>query len=370
MESLRWYNGGPLMAFLPSFAVSKGIVNVAQVAERISLAAVRQLPEAADFPRHPATWYLFCRSTALRRKPLSRKMLDRHLVAYRLSSGRVAMLDANCAHLGADLGRGRIQGDTIQCPFHHWSYSSDGRCVSVPGSGCVPKSARLRSYPVVERHGYVFFFLGREPLFPLPFFLNCDSEDFIASQPFQFQVDSPWFMLVANGFDGQHFQAVHDRRLTATPKVDCPAPFARRMRFEAEVAGHTIFDQLLRRFVGKHVRVSITSWGGPHVLVEGVFERAHSRLLVASQPLDEHNTLSDVIAFARRGWQPVMRHIVDPINLRVRRRFTQAFLQYDIDKLRGVRYQPEGLTEQDREMINYFHWLTTLPRSEYEDPPR
>jgi hypothetical protein len=142
------------------------------------------------------------------------------------------------------------------------------------------------------------------------------------------------------------------------------------MRFEAEVIGTSLFDCMLRAFAGKRVRISITTWGGPYVLVEGVFERAHSRLLVASQPVDEHNTLSEVIAFAPRGRRPWSAFVTNPINTSVRRRFTKAFLQYDIDKLQGVRYQPEGLTEQDSELIAYFHWLTTLPRSAYEDPVR
>ncbi len=142
------------------------------------------------------------------------------------------------------------------------------------------------------------------------------------------------------------------------------------MRFEAEVAGTTVFDRMLQRFAGKQVRITITSWCGPYVLVEGQFDRAHSRLLVASHPLDEHNTQSEVIAFARRGRRPWTRRLVDPINLRIRRRFTQAFLQYDIDKLRGVRYQPTGMTEQDMELARYFEWLTTLPHSEYEDRTR
>jgi aminopyrrolnitrin oxygenase len=342
-------------------------VNVAQVAESLSTDRLPELPDATEFARQPATWYLFCRSSQLQGKPFSRKMLNRNLVAYRTAAGRVAVLDAACAHLGADLGRGRVNGDSIQCPFHHWSYSHDGRCVSIPGSNCVPRSARLRTYPAVERHGCIFFFFGAQPLFELPFFADCDPDDFVASQSFQFPMDCPWYMLVGNGFDGQHFQAVHDRRLTSVPKVDCPAPFSRRMRFEAEVAGTTIFDRLLQRIAGKQVRVTITSWGGPYVLVEGRFGRAHSRLLVASHPLDEHNTLSEVIAFARRGRQPWTRRLVDPINLRVRRRFTQAFLQYDIDKLRGVSYQPTGMTEQDQELARYFEWLITLPRSEYED---
>ena len=226
---------------------------MAQVAERMSNDQLPELPESSEFHRYPATWYLFCRSSELQAKPFSKKMLGRRIVGYRASSGRVAILDANCAHLGAHLGRGRIHGDSIQCPFHHWCYSSGGQCVSVPTSHSIPTSARLRTYPAVERYGYVFLFFGPQPLFPLPFFPNCNPYDFPASRTFHFNMDTPWFMLVGNGFDGQHFQAVHDRRLTSVPTVDCPGPFARRMRFDAEVAGLTVFDRLLRRFAGPRV---------------------------------------------------------------------------------------------------------------------
>ncbi len=321
------------------------------------------LPEACEFPEHPASWYRFCASRDLKDRPLSKNLAGRRLVAYRDASGDAAILDAHCAHLGADLGRGQVVGDTIQCPFHHWRFSGDGRCRSVPNDGCVPGSARLRSYPVTERHGHLFFFLGPEPLFPLPFFPGCDPDDFVAGRSFQFSVDSPWFMVVGNGFDGQHFQAVHDRRLTNDPVVDCPTPPTRRMRFEAEVIGETVFDRLLRRFAGSKVRVSITSWGGPYVLVEGEFTHAHSRLLVSCRPVDESNTAADVIVFARKRTTP----LINRISLNIRRRFTRAFVQYDMDKLSGVRYQPECLTGQDRHLAGFFRWAADLPRSPYED---
>lgn len=323
------------------------------------------LPGAADFSERPATWYLFCRASDLKHKPLSKSILQRRLVAYRTPSGAVAVLDAACAHLGADLGRGRVVGDEIQCPFHHWHYGPHGRCVSIPQSDQIPEGARLRSYPAVERHGYVYFFFGRQALFPLPFFPGCDPAEFLASPTFAFEADCPWFMLVANGFDGQHFRAVHDRKLMSIPRVDCPIPLARRMRLEAEVVGSSIFDRLLKIFVGKRVNISIAAWGGAYVLVEGEFEKAHSRLLVASQPLDENRTLCEVMVFAKRRGG-LLGPVADWVNLRIRRRFTQAFLQNDIDKLSGIRYQPSGLTPQDRELVDYFRWLTTLPRSEYE----
>jgi hypothetical protein len=202
-------------------------------------------------------------------------------------------------------------------------------------------------------------------LFPLPFFPGCDPADFQASLPFTFEADCSWFMLVANGFDGQHFRAVHDRKLTSLPRVDCPIPLARRMRLEAEVVGSSIFDRLLKVFVGKHVKISITSCGGAYVLVEGVFEKAHSRLLVASQPLDENRTLCEVIVFARRRGG-LVGPLADWLNLGVRRRFTQAFMQNDTEKLSGICYRPSALTPEDRELREYFQWLTTLPRNDYQ----
>lgn len=321
-------------------------------------------PAASGFPVLPATWYLFCRSSDIKGNPVSRTVLGRRLVAYRGADGRIAVMDAHCAHLGADLGRGTVQGNLLRCPFHHWQYSPQGECVAMPGAACGAERFRLRVYPAVERHGLVFFFFGSSPLFPLPFFPECDPNDFRASRTFSFPMDCPWYMLVGNGFDGQHFQAVHDRKLTSAVRVDCPDRFARRMRFEAEVVGESVFDRLLKRFVGKAVQITITSWGGPYVLVEGQFERAHSRLLVASQPVDEANTHSQVAVFTRKS----RSRLLDRLSLRVRRRFTQAFLQYDIDKLCGVRYQPEGLTEQDAELIRYFRWIAALPRSDYEEP--
>jgi aminopyrrolnitrin oxygenase len=322
------------------------------------------LPDARDFPARPTTWYLFCRSRDLSAGPLSKVILQRRLVAYRTTAGRVSVLDAACAHLGADLGRGRVVGDEIECPYHQWKYSSHGRCVRPhrPDSVTTP---RLRSYPVVERHGYVFFFFGPRPLFPLPFFSDCDPTDFLASATFVFEASCSWFMLTANAFDSQHFHAVHDRKLLNDPHVDCPADYARRMRFDAEIVGTSIFDRLLKTLVGKRVSTSITSWGGPFVLVEGIFGKAHSRLLVASQPLDENRTLCEVMAFARKS-RGVLGPVVNWANLKVRRRFTQAFLKKDTDKLSGIRYQPQGLTADDGELIAYFNWLTTLPRSEYE----
>jgi aminopyrrolnitrin oxygenase len=322
-----------------------------------------QAPAASRFAAYPATWYRFGTARELRRGLISRDMLGRRLVAFRTTSGRLGVLDARCAHLGADLAHGCVEGESIRCPFHSWEYDVSGRCTRIPGIAEIPPTARQVAYPALERHGHVFFFNGREPLFPLPFFAGADPDAYVAGRPFRFIGDCSWYMLTSNGFDAAHFESVHDRTLLGPAKVDCPAPFARRMRYRARVTGHSIFDRLLRRLAGDPVEVSITSWGGPLVLVTGWFRRARSYIWIAARPLSEQQTLVEIIPFAPRSRSWLGRALLQPLGLGVRRWFTRGFMQDDIDRLGGIRYNPAGLVATDQLMIEFFDWLASLPQT-------
>src|SRR5215213_4758749 len=91
-----------------------------------------EAPSAEHFPTYPVAWYLFGESAELAGRPVSKELLGRRLVAFRTASGKIAVLDAHCSHLHADLGNGCVEGETIQCPYHHWRYGIDGQCVHIP----------------------------------------------------------------------------------------------------------------------------------------------------------------------------------------------------------------------------------------------
>ncbi|HEX3131189.1 MAG TPA: Rieske 2Fe-2S domain-containing protein [Thermoanaerobaculia bacterium] len=311
-------------------------------------------PAEERFPAYPASWYLFCPGEELRHGPVSKRILGRQLVAFRTERGRFAVMDAHCAHLGADLGYGAVKGETIQCPFHHWRFGCDGVCVEGSES-----AAPLQAYPIEERHGYLFFFNGPEPLFPLPFFFGEDPDQFVAGQPFRYVSDCTWYMNSANGFDMQHFLCVHGRELLAPCEVDCPDLFARRNRYRASIVGDGWTDRLLRRWIGSTVEVSITSWGGPYMLMTAVFPRAQSHFLIATQPIDNGQTLCEGIVFMRRNRNPLWRSL----SLRVRGWLTYHFVADEARTLRGIRYNPAGLGSRDREMIEFFQWAASLPQS-------
>jgi nitrite reductase/ring-hydroxylating ferredoxin subunit len=320
------------------------------------------LPAEEQFPAHPASWYLFCESEQLRRGPVSKRILGRQLVAFRTALGKVAVLDAHCAHLGADLGFGTVHGETLQCPFHHWRYGCDGLCVAGPDPDDGPPP-RLRSYPAEERHGYLFFFHGAEPLFPLPFFFGAEPGDFAAGRPFRYVADCKWYMNAANGYDMQHFFCVHGRKLVAPCEIDSPEPFALRNRYRACIVGSSWTNRLLRLLVGRTVEVSITSWGGPYMLMTADFPRAQSRFLIALQPLDDGRTLCEGIVFLRRSHN-ILARLGQPFSLRVRRWLSHEFVADEARSLRSVRYNPAGLGRKDREMIGFFQWIASLPQSD------
>ena len=201
-------------------------------------------PPADRFPTYPAAWYLFGDSREMHRRPVSKDLLGRRLVAFRTAGGEVAVLDSRCSHLRADLGNGCVVNDTIQCPYHHWRYDRTGRCVDIPAGVAIPEFARQASYPAQERHGLVFFFHGPRALYPLPFFADADPGDFIRARPFGMTLHCPWWLVGANACDLQHFLGSHDRKLAGPPTVENPTPYSRRARAPFAVVGTSWRDRL------------------------------------------------------------------------------------------------------------------------------
>jgi phenylpropionate dioxygenase-like ring-hydroxylating dioxygenase large terminal subunit len=252
-----------------------------------------------------------------------------------------------------------VVGDCLRCPFHHWEYGPDGRCTHIPASPHVPETARQAAYPAVERHGLVFVFNGPEPRFPLPFFPGEDPEELAPGRPFGTTLACPWYMVGANAFDLQHFRAAHDRRLAGEPRVDCPAPFARRASARFRVCGGSLRDRVTRRFAGSEVEMAITDWCGNLMFASATFRRTRSYGMVATEPVPGGVAVR-VIVFVRQSRGLLRRALVDPLHREVRRFFIQRFLASDAARLDGACYNPHGLIDADRDLAEYFAWLAVV----------
>jgi 3-ketosteroid 9alpha-monooxygenase subunit A len=78
------------------------------------------------------------------------------LVVFADSAGNLHVLDAYCRHMGGDLSRGTVKGDTVACPFHDWRWGGNGRCAAIPYARRVPVAARTRSWRTLEQNGQLF----------------------------------------------------------------------------------------------------------------------------------------------------------------------------------------------------------------------
>lgn len=105
-------------------------------------------------------WHIVLFSQELRVGEVKQlRYFERDLVAYRGESGQVAIVDAHCPHLGANLGSGggRVQGEFIACPFHGWTFNKQGQCVAIPYANAIPERAvnALKGWPVLETNGFI-----------------------------------------------------------------------------------------------------------------------------------------------------------------------------------------------------------------------
>ena len=105
-------------------------------------------------------WYTAAWSDELGSEPLPVTMLDEDVLLYRKQDGTPVALENRCAHRRMPLSKGRIIGDEIMCGYHGLVYDCTGACVKVPGQVRVPKGTRVKSYPVVERHAFIYVWMG------------------------------------------------------------------------------------------------------------------------------------------------------------------------------------------------------------------
>jgi phenylpropionate dioxygenase-like ring-hydroxylating dioxygenase large terminal subunit len=137
-----------------------GAANGSEAASRAD-GALRPVPDTfklADWPRN--SWYAAAYDVELKRELLPRRIAGHNLVLYRRLEGRPVALENACWHRLMPLSEGKLEDDNLACGYHGLVYNSEGRCVFMPSQKTINPSARVRSYPVVERHRFVWVWPG------------------------------------------------------------------------------------------------------------------------------------------------------------------------------------------------------------------
>ncbi|MFT4591437.1 MAG: phenylpropionate dioxygenase-like ring-hydroxylating dioxygenase large terminal subunit [Gammaproteobacteria bacterium] len=159
-------------------------------------------------------WYPTCWGAELGESPLKTRILGQDLVVFRDTAGKAHCLSNTCIHRGGSLGDGKVKGDCLQCPYHGWEFNGDGNVTKIPSLGKdakIPARARIDAYPVEERYGIVFAFLGdlpeaeRPPILEIPTYAK---EGWAVSE-ITYEVPIHYERSIENGLDPAHNEFVH-----------------------------------------------------------------------------------------------------------------------------------------------------------------
>ena len=105
-------------------------------------------------------WYCAAESKELGSEPLGRVFLNEPVALYRKADGAPVAFEDRCCHRRAPLSKGKVEGDALRCGYHGFLYDATGACIWTPGQTNVPPNASVRTYPLCERHGYIWIWMG------------------------------------------------------------------------------------------------------------------------------------------------------------------------------------------------------------------
>ena len=173
-----------------------------------------------EYVGYPRGWFVVAFSDQLATgdvRPL--RYFGHDLVLFRTESGAPKILDAFCPHLGAHLGHGgKVEGESIRCPFHAWQFNGAGECTEVPYAKKIPPKAHVECWPVRERNGMIFVYHDQEkqpPDWEIPGLPEYGQADWTLWDHAELRVKTHPREIVENVADSGHFIPVHGTHITS-----------------------------------------------------------------------------------------------------------------------------------------------------------
>lgn len=107
------------------------------------------------------TWYVAAWDHEVTKEGLfTRTIIGEPVLMYRKQDGEIVAMQDRCCHRGAPLSVGRREGDCVRCMYHGLKFDDAGQCVEAPAQKRIPIQAKVRTYPIVQRHRWIWVWMG------------------------------------------------------------------------------------------------------------------------------------------------------------------------------------------------------------------
>jgi phthalate 4,5-dioxygenase oxygenase subunit len=249
------------------------------------------------------------------------KLLGENLVLFRDDKGRYGLIERACPHRGTDLAYGRLENGGLRCAFHGWLFDVTGQCLETPaepdGSNLCA-NIRQKAYPVVEKSGILFAYLGpgEPPAFPhFDCFVAPESHTFA----FKGMIDCNWLQSLEVGIDPAHTSFLHRFFQDEDPKQGYGKMFR-----DQSLGTEMPMTQIMREFPRPRIEVEPTGFGFRIVTLRQISDAdAHIRVtnLVFPNafmiPMSREMTISQwhvPIDDTKHYWYAIFTSFGEPVN--------------------------------------------------------
>ena len=204
------------------------------------------------------------------------RLLGEDLVIFKDDKGRYGLIGRNCPHRGTDLAYGRLEDGGLRCAFHGWLFDVNGKCLQTPAE---PDDSNLcanikqKSYPVVEKSGILFAYLGggEPPAFPE---FDCFTAPGTHTFAFKGMIDCNWLQSLEVGIDPVHTSFLHRFFEDEDPDKGYGKMFRDRTK-DAEMP----MTKIMRDFPRPRIEVEPTDYGFRLITLREIGDaKAHVRV--------------------------------------------------------------------------------------------
>jgi len=169
-------------------------------------------------------WYAVAWDFEIKHAPFARRVCNEPIVLLRQTNGALCAFEDCCPHRLLPLSLGYLKGDHLVCKYHGLELDPCGKCVWMPGQEGVRADMNARTYPVTEKHRFVWVWIGDPQLADenkIPALQGCSDPDWVFEGS-TYHTKCNYVLLVDNLMDLSHETYVHPTSIGQHEIVEAP----------------------------------------------------------------------------------------------------------------------------------------------------
>ncbi len=310
---------------------------------------------------YPESWYPICLLAEIKKgesRPI--QLFGTEWLLFRSREGKLGMIYRFCPHMGTDLANGRVKGDCIECPLHHWKFTGEGYCVETGSSGVESPKVLTKNLKVQERYGIIFAFWGNTPTFELPSFADIPNP--VSSKPAIINFKNTYIALILNAFDTQHLTVVHNRIIEGPVLYTSKNSFHLGVKFTVRVNVKKWQDHLIKKLGMSTSNLQYDCWGANIILVRNITSKFSAIMFVLPGEKENESKFFLVVIRPSKG-SNVIKRLFERIRLSVTSYFAIRFLSDDIEVIKNMHPKKGMLSPtHDQAVVRFWEYLENIPK--------